>query len=85
MIDQADVIKAAHLRFAEARGTACTYCPSEVAREIFLESWREQMDNVRQVADNLVESKHLVVLQKGKVISEKATEAKGPIRLRKNN
>ncbi|MHA7056075.1 DUF3253 domain-containing protein [Aquimarina sp. M1] len=76
-------IKEAHLKFAKSRETNCTYCPSEVARALFPESWRNQMDNVRQVADDLVESGHLVTLQKGKVISEKATEAKGPIRLRK--
>ncbi len=41
------------------------------------------MDFVRTVAEDLVESQQLVVLQKGKVISQKANETKGPIRLRK--
>ena len=72
-----------HLEFAEERGFGKTYCPSEVARSIFPNGWREQMDLVRQVADELVASGHLVTLQKGKIIDQKLTEAKGPIRLRK--
>ena len=72
-----------HLKFAEKRGLDKTYCPSEVARSIFPNGWREQMDLVRQVADELVASRHLVTLQKGKIIDQKPTEAEGPIRLRK--
>lgn len=83
MNKQAEEVKIAHIKLANSRGNECTYCPSEVAREIFPESWREQMSLVREIADDLVTSGELVVFQKGTIISEKPTEAKGPIRLRK--
>ncbi len=41
------------------------------------------MDIVREVADELTKEGVLVVMQKGNVIAEGATEAVGPIRLRK--
>ncbi|MGB6151833.1 MAG: DUF3253 domain-containing protein [Pricia sp.] len=72
-----------HLKFAEDRGTDKTYCPSEVARKIYPDDWRPKMDLVRQVADTLVESGKLVVLQNGRKIDDKPSEATGPIRLRK--
>lgn len=75
-------IKQKHLEFAESRGLDATYCPSDVARNLY-EDWREKMDLVREVADDLVAEDKLVVMQKGNIISEKATEASGPIRLRK--
>lgn len=78
-----DRIKSAHLKFAGNRGLESTYCPSEVARELFPESWRDRMKMVREVADDLIDSQQLIVLQKGIIIKEYATGATGPIRLRK--
>lgn len=76
-------IKELHLKFAKERGLDATYCPSEVARKLYPENWRDKMDLVREVADDLVAKDKLVVMQKGEIIPEKATEASGPIRLRK--
>jgi len=76
-------IKELHLKFAAERGLDKTYCPSEVAKEYAPNDWRARMDLVRDVADTLVESGDLVVLQQGKIIGQRPTEAKGPIRLRK--
>ena len=78
-----DKIKSAHLKFAKNRGLESTYCPSEVARELFPDSWRDRMKVVREVADDLIEAQQLVVLQKGSLIKENATGATGPIRLRR--
>ena len=74
-------IAALHRQFADQRGTGKTYCPSEVARALAPEHWRDYMDTVREVADQLVANGELAVFQKGELIQEKATEAKGPIRL----
>ncbi|MGB3143060.1 MAG: DUF3253 domain-containing protein [Maribacter sp.] len=73
----------AHLHLAAQRGLSSTYCPSEIAQELFPDHWRDKMTLVRDVADELVEANKIVVLQKGVIISENANEAKGPIRLRK--
>lgn len=78
-----DKIKSAHLKFAKNRSLESTYCPSEVARELFPDSWRDRMKVVREVADDLIEAQQLVVLQKGSLIKENATGATGPIRLRR--
>ncbi|QLG46498.1 DUF3253 domain-containing protein [Costertonia aggregata] len=76
-------IKDLHLQFAEERGLDKTYCPSEVARKFAPDIWRDKMDLVREVADNLVTSGQLIALQKGVKIVKKPSEARGPIRLQK--
>ena len=80
-----DEIQISHLKFAEERGLEKTYCPSEVARELFPNNWRDKMDLIRNVADELVKSGELVVLQKGEIKKELPSKLKGPIRLRKRN
>lgn len=72
-----------HLKFAEERGLEKTFCPSEVARELYPENWREKMDLVREVADELVRIGKLSVLRKGQIKPELPSELVGPIRLRK--
>lgn len=76
-------IKEAHIRFAEDRGFDKTYCPSEIARELFPENWREMMDEVREIGDQLVMTGKLEILQKGTVQEQPSTKLKGPIRFRK--
>lgn len=76
-------IRNAHLKFAEDRGNDKTYCPSEVARELYPSDWRDKMDKVRMVADLLVMENRLEVLQKSIVKDELPSELRGPIRLRK--
>jgi len=61
-----------------ARGAGKTICPSEVARALHTD-WRELMPVVRAVADDLAAQGHIVVTQKGEVVT--AQTAKGPIRL----
>ena len=76
-------IKKLHLQLANERESNKTYCPSEVARKLDVKNWREHMDNVRNVADELIAENRLEVLQKGKTLQEKASKALGAIRLRK--
>lgn len=83
MVSEADKIKNAHLQFAAERGFGKTYCPSEVARELFPEEWRSKMDLVREVADQLVTAGKLQVLQGNAVGRDLVSKLKGPIRLRR--
>lgn len=78
---QEEKILQSHLRFAEERGSDKTYCPSEVARELYDDNWRDKMIEVRAVADVLVKDKKLNVLQKGIIQTQLPSELKGPIRL----
>ncbi len=71
------------LKFSDKRGFRKTYCPSEVSRELFPNNWRDKMELVREVADELVKSGHLLVLQKSKIKMELPSKLTGPIRLRK--
>ncbi|HEY9677551.1 MAG TPA: DUF3253 domain-containing protein [Drouetiella sp.] len=75
-------ISANILSMVDERGPSKTICPSDVARALFPDSWRDEMDNVRTVADGLVQRGLIEVTQKGKAIAS-AADAHGPIRLRK--
>jgi len=61
------------------RATEPTICPSDVARTIGGEHWREYMQLVREVAAALVERGELRVLQRGREVA--IDKARGPIRL----
>ncbi|MCV3272914.1 DUF3253 domain-containing protein [Roseobacter sinensis] len=66
-------------RLALRRGPGKTFCPSEVARALSPDRWRDLMAEVRQVADALAEAGEIVVTQKGRPVS--ACTARGPIRV----
>jgi hypothetical protein len=65
----------------DQRGEGKTICPSEVARALGDENWRDLMDPVREAAFALADSGQLEVTQHGKAIDGRT--AKGPIRLRR--
>lgn len=56
-----------------------TICPSETARAIGGDEWRDLMPLVRDVAAQLVEQGQVIVQQKGEEVDIAA--ARGPIRL----
>lgn len=62
------------------RGEGKTICPSEVARKLFPDDWRSQMEAVRVEARKLVKEGKLVITQKGEVVDSEIS--KGAIRLR---
>jgi hypothetical protein len=64
---------------AEERGPDKTFCPSEIARRLDPDDWRERMPEIRAVAARLVQSGQLRCTQSGKD-ADPAT-AHGPIRL----
>ncbi|MFA0962209.1 DUF3253 domain-containing protein [Roseivirga sp. BDSF3-8] len=74
-------IRAAIRTMAVARGDDSTFCPSEVARALSPQDWRELMPAVRQEAFILEAEGKLQVWQKGKQVDP--AQASGPIRLRK--
>ncbi|MEO0829247.1 MAG: DUF3253 domain-containing protein [Pseudomonadota bacterium] len=71
-------VAAALLAMAKTRGPGRTFCPSEVARGLFLE-WRLEMDRVRRVAKELERLGQLQATQGGVAVS--LSSARGPIRL----
>jgi hypothetical protein len=75
-----DKIKPLLLQFAQARGRDKTFCPSEVAREIAPETWRDWMPAVREEAARLVATSELRCTQRGRAVDDPQT-AHGPIRL----
>ncbi len=57
-----------------------TICPSEVARSLYPENWREEMEHVREVSRALVREGKIVITQKG--IEVDPENFKGAIRLK---
>ena len=60
------------------RGPEKSICPSEVARALGGEEWRQLMDDVRLVGIEMESLGRIDVMQKGKRVDGKS--AKGPIR-----
>lgn len=67
------------LRLAQQRGPGKTFCPSEVARAVDPETWRERMAEVREAASTLCSEGVLQATQGGRVVDLVAV--KGPVRL----
>ncbi|MBB3747744.1 hypothetical protein FHT44_000205 [Mycolicibacterium sp. BK634] len=59
-----------------------TICPSDAARAVDADGWRDLMDTTRNLARELARSGDVVVTQKGEVLDPDA-EWRGPIRIRR--
>jgi len=57
-------------------------CPSEVARAVEPDAWRELMEPARQAARRLVAKGEVVITQRGRIVD--GSTAKGPIRIRRS-
>lgn len=66
----------------DARGAGKTICPSEAARRVDAEGWRDLMEPARRAARRLVASGDVEMTQKGTVVDP--STAKGPVRLRRH-
>lgn len=64
----------------DARSKDSTICPSDVARAMSENEWRELMEPVRRAARRLVDAGEVQITQKGSVVDP--SKAKGPIRIR---
>ena len=56
-----------------------TICPSDAARAVGGDHWRDLMDTARQVAFDLREDRVVDVLRRGEVVA--GTDVRGPIRI----
>ena len=74
-------IEAALLAIVSARGPGASACPSEVARKLRPQAWRELLPSIRRVAAALAQRGSLEITQGGLVVMP-IEPFKGPIRLR---
>jgi hypothetical protein len=74
-------LEAAILDLLGKRAPASTICPSDAARAVRPEGWRDLMEPARRAARRLVADGSVVVTQGGRVV-DPAT-ATGPIRIRR--
>lgn len=65
----------------DSRRGGATICPSEAAREVGGEDWRDRMEPARRAARRLVAAGEVEVTQGGRVVDP--STAKGPIRVRR--
>jgi hypothetical protein len=65
----------------DSRKGGATICPSEAAREVGGEDWRDLMEPARRAGRRLVAAGEVEVTQGGKVVDP--STAKGPIRVRR--
>jgi hypothetical protein len=63
------------------RAATATICPSEAARRVGGEEWRELMEPARRAARRLVADGEVEITQGGAVVDP--SHAKGPIRIRR--
>ncbi len=77
---QQDPIIESILATAQARGDEKTFCPSEIARELFPEDWRAHMQEIVEVAIALQKQGKVVITQKGEPVD--IDHIKGPIRIK---
>ena len=69
------------LRLTRERGPSKSICPSDAAREIGGQQWRDLMDDARDTARELARRGDVVVTQGDDVLDPDATW-RGPIRIR---
>jgi hypothetical protein len=74
-------LEASILELLAARAETSTICPSDAARAVGAENWRDLMEPARRAARRLVDAGDVQITQGGSVIDP--LTAKGPIRIRK--
>ncbi|EON78210.1 hypothetical protein ADIS_1407 [Lunatimonas lonarensis] len=74
-----DVMEIAILEMCRVRGNS-SFCPSEIARWLYPEDWRDFMPEVRESMMNLYRDNRISVTQKG-VEVDKNFLPKGPVRI----
>ncbi|WP_232004969.1 DUF3253 domain-containing protein [Mycobacterium sp. ACS1612] len=74
-------LRAAIVDLARARGPAKTICPSDAARAVGGDDWRDLMEQARDAARALARSGEVEITQQGEVLDPDA-DWRGPIRIR---
>lgn len=73
-------LSAAIVALLQGRARGATICPSEAARAVDPDGWRELMEPARRAARRLVVAGVVEITQGGRVVDP--STAKGPIRVR---
>lgn len=76
-----EALEAAIVDLLDARAATATICPSEAARVVGGEGWRDFMEPAREAARRLVARDEVEITQGGRVVDP--SHAKGPIRIRR--
>lgn len=74
-------LEEAIIALLEARASDASICPSEAARVVGGDHWRDLMEPARRAGRRLVATGAVEITQKGRVVDP--STAKGPIRIRK--
>ncbi|MEM8707376.1 MAG: DUF2256 and DUF3253 domain-containing protein [Actinomycetota bacterium] len=74
-------LEVAILDLLAGRAGGATICPSEAAKVVSQDDWRDLMEPARSAARRLVAAGDVVITQKGAVVDP--STAKGPIRIRR--
>lgn len=74
-------LRTAILDLAGQRGPDSSICPSDAARAVGDDNWRDLMDDARELARELAKSGDVQITQRGEVLDPDGTW-RGPIRLR---
>lgn len=77
----ADALEAKIDELLDARSSDSSICPSDAARAIGGEEWRDLMEESRQAARRMVARGEVEITQGGHVVDP--STAKGPIRIRR--
>jgi hypothetical protein len=81
LTDTDRALEASILALLDARTASATICPSEAARAVGGEDWRDLMEPARRAARRLVATDRADITQAGHVVDP--STAKGPIRIRR--
>lgn len=79
--DRLERAEAAILALLRERGVDATICPSEAARLLDRDHWRELMPDVHAAAARLVSVSQIVIMQGGRVVEPAGI--RGPVRLKR--
>ena len=77
-----EMLQVAILRMLEQRAAGASVCPSEIARSMRPESWRELMPMVRDAARALARAGSIEITQRDRALAPDE-RLRGAIRLRK--
>ncbi|WP_253866821.1 DUF3253 domain-containing protein [Mycobacterium asiaticum] len=73
-------LRSSILALARHRGPDSSICPSDAARAISGQTWRDLMPDARELARELVAAGHVVITQRGEALDPNA-QWSGPIRI----
>jgi hypothetical protein len=80
-LDVSVKLQTAILEMARQRGPSKTICPSDAARAVGGDDWRDLMDEARDAARALARAGEVEITQRGEVLNPDATW-RGPVRIR---